>query len=449
MKNLIPKSIINTLFLFLVLVGVSCSKEDEKQVQPSKPILKFPTELEIDVNPEVDLQWQASNDENDDEIEYSVYYNKSPNNWILAGKTNYPYYHLNLESNTTYYWYISVSDGNTPSVDSDNRVFKTLNTNTPPVASFKVSQETGWLETKFEFDASECTDQQDPTSDLKVRWDFENDGTWDTEWSTDKTVTHKYDKVDNYTVKLEVKDSEDEIVATEKQVTVNLFDPAVYGNIPSSYFQNVFIENFNDNSNKWYTGEDDEKIAKIQNGQYEITCLQEGREHLFWHKVVNLVEGSDFQIESKIKITHSDANSFHDMFSGLIWGHKNKPVGNGYFNFKFNVNRFRISDENSESDTYDDWSDYYETSNYINNIENYNTITIRKYNNQYYFFINGEKVLEHQFKTFYGENIGFSIGYNTTCKIDYLYINKIGKTKSGIHSNISTESGSCSIKNND
>jgi hypothetical protein len=448
MKNLIPKSIINTLFLFLVLVGVSCSKEDEKQAQPSKPILKFPRELEIDVNPEVDLQWQASNDENDDEIEYSVYYNTSPSNWILAGKTNYPFFHLSLESNTTYYWYISVSDGNTPSVDSDNRVFKTLNTNTPPIASFKVSQETGWLETKFEFDASECTDEQNRISDLKVRWDFEDDANWDAEWSTDKTVTHKYDKVGNYTVKLEVKDSEDEIVATEKQVTVNLFDPAVYGSIPSSYFQNVFIENFNDNSNNWSVGENDERLAKLENGQYEITCLKESSQHLFWHKVVNLVEGWDFQIESKIKITQSDDNSYYDKYCGLIWGHKKISIGNNnFFNFKFNVkNGFRIND--NESNTVDDWSDYYETSNYINSIGNYNTITIRKYNNRYYFFINGEKVLEHQFKTFYGENIGFSIRYNTTCQIDYLYINKIGKTKSGISSDISTESGSCSVKSN-
>ena len=44
-------------------------------------------------------------------------------------------------------------------------------------------------------------------SDLEVRWDFENDGIWDTDWSIDKFENHQYENENNYTVKLDVRDT--------------------------------------------------------------------------------------------------------------------------------------------------------------------------------------------------------------------------------------------------
>jgi len=42
---------------------------------------------------------------------------------------------------------------------------------------------------------------------LQVRWDWENDGTYDTNWSTTKTESHSYTAVGTYTVRLEVMDT--------------------------------------------------------------------------------------------------------------------------------------------------------------------------------------------------------------------------------------------------
>jgi uncharacterized protein (TIGR02145 family) len=79
--------------------------------------------------------------------------------------------------------------------------------NTSPAASFTISPNSGNTSTNFTFDASGCTDKEDPTSQLQVRWDFNGDGQWDTDWSTNKTVEHHYTSEGNFTVKLEVKDS--------------------------------------------------------------------------------------------------------------------------------------------------------------------------------------------------------------------------------------------------
>ena len=80
--------------------------------------------------------------------------------------------------------------------------------NTASTASFTVNPTIGTTATTFSFDASGSTDNEDATSALEVRWDWNNDGTWDTNYSTTKTATHQYADVGTYTIKLEVKDSD-------------------------------------------------------------------------------------------------------------------------------------------------------------------------------------------------------------------------------------------------
>jgi len=92
--------------------------------------------------------------------------------------------------------------------------------NTPPTASFTVNPEEGTTETEFYFDASGCSDNEDSTDDLEVRWDWENDGNWDTGWSTDKTETHQYNSEGNFTIKLEVRDKEGLTDYTTRNITV-------------------------------------------------------------------------------------------------------------------------------------------------------------------------------------------------------------------------------------
>ena len=80
-------------------------------------------------------------------------------------------------------------------------------TNTAPTASFTVSQKSMDALTTYEFNASGSSDNEDATSALQVRWDWTNDGSYDTNYSTWKYETHTYDLAGTYTAKLEVKDS--------------------------------------------------------------------------------------------------------------------------------------------------------------------------------------------------------------------------------------------------
>ncbi len=93
-------------------------------------------------------------------------------------------------------------------------------TNTAPVASFEVTPLVGQAGEEFTFDASGSTDAQTATADLQVRWDFEDDGTWDTDFNTEKVATHTYNTEATYIAKLEVKDAGGLTTTTTRQVYV-------------------------------------------------------------------------------------------------------------------------------------------------------------------------------------------------------------------------------------
>ncbi len=79
--------------------------------------------------------------------------------------------------------------------------------NKPPVANFNVTPPSGTTETLFEFNAGTCTDPDDEVRFLQVRWDWENDGIWDTIWGAKKTRNHRFSKKSDYSVTMEVRDS--------------------------------------------------------------------------------------------------------------------------------------------------------------------------------------------------------------------------------------------------
>ena len=92
--------------------------------------------------------------------------------------------------------------------------------NQSPTPSFVVTPATGNVTTTFWMNASSSWDLEDSTAVLEVRWDWEDDGTWDTPWSTAKTAQHIYAAPGTYTIRLEVKDTGGLTSSVTKQVTV-------------------------------------------------------------------------------------------------------------------------------------------------------------------------------------------------------------------------------------
>jgi len=94
-----------------------------------------------------------------------------------------------------------------------------------PKAKYVVAPARGDVSTVFAFDADSVSDNEDPKSSLEVRWDWDNDGLWDTEFTTEKTAEFQYGVVGHYLPKLEVRDTKN-LTDTIKQLVVIVSDLA-------------------------------------------------------------------------------------------------------------------------------------------------------------------------------------------------------------------------------
>jgi PKD repeat protein len=93
--------------------------------------------------------------------------------------------------------------------------------NNPPFANLIISPASGHIFTSFVFDASASNDPDESSYNLLVRWDWENDGIWDTGYAIAKMVTHKFASEGTKTVKIEVMDSEGLTDSATTQVSVS------------------------------------------------------------------------------------------------------------------------------------------------------------------------------------------------------------------------------------
>jgi parallel beta-helix repeat protein len=95
-------------------------------------------------------------------------------------------------------------------------------TNEPPLAFFDISVNRANLSEVLKFNASNCSDFEDELSFLLIRWDWENDGNWDTDWISNKTMIHKYISPGNYTINMEIKDTGNSISSITQKVEIYL-----------------------------------------------------------------------------------------------------------------------------------------------------------------------------------------------------------------------------------
>ena len=79
------------------------------------------------------------------------------------------------------------------------------------------------VNTVFQFNASQSVDPEDGTSGLLYRWDWENDGLWDTNYSSNPIITHQFTQAGNYSVLLDVSDKEG--LFDTHIVSVNVTEP--------------------------------------------------------------------------------------------------------------------------------------------------------------------------------------------------------------------------------
>ena len=77
---------------------------------------------------------------------------------------------------------------------------------TNPTARFSMDPQTGYVRDGISLDASASSDNMCDKSELKIRWDWQNDGEYDTGWNFDKDTLIIFEREGVYTIKLLVQD---------------------------------------------------------------------------------------------------------------------------------------------------------------------------------------------------------------------------------------------------
>ncbi|MEM2892340.1 MAG: PKD domain-containing protein [Thermoplasmata archaeon] len=101
-----------------------------------------------------------------------------------------------------------------------------------PIASFTAAPAWGDVTTLFVFNSSMSWDIDTLASNLMFRWDWEGDGSWDTDWSSNCTAVHQFSTPGTYHVVLEVLDGFGNANTTSLEVVVLEFIPEFSGKVP-------------------------------------------------------------------------------------------------------------------------------------------------------------------------------------------------------------------------
>jgi hypothetical protein len=174
----------------------------------------------------------------------------------------------------------------------------------------------------------------------------------------------------------------------------------------------LFIDEFTDNKHNWHLGiKENVWYQNLENETLYFQSYEDLPKEDF--KEVYIDQTKDFEIELKIRLDKGIQNKFN----GLQWG---KLAGeNKQFDFFFNGQGQFTIDKFSGS-TFHDFVPV-TRSNLINNYT-YNTLTVRKVGDKYFFFLNQQLVHTMPFEPFFGNGIGFQVAERSAVQIDYLKV---------------------------
>jgi hypothetical protein len=291
-------------------------------------------------------------------------------------------------------------------------------------------------------------------SGFGIVWGFQNTNNYYTfkingdgyysyvKYATEKTETlidwtlSSYIKKENTTNKLTVKRNGDKILffVNNRQVNEVPFDKFFGNNIGLSVDPKLKIkvdnlkiiqgshgltldgillrEDFSDNSNSWFEGDDKEISAKVANGQYLLEHKTDKTNYLINHPL-ELNAAQDFKIEAIVSQT-AGANNVP---FNLIWGGKDED--NFYFFGVTEDGKYIIGKNNAGQKVN---AVELTPSQFIKTKLAANKLGIQKSGGKIKFWINDNQVNEIPFEKFFGNNVGFELLGKGKYEIDNLVV---------------------------
>ena len=269
-----------------------------------------------------------------------------------------------------------------------------------PTACFTASKITAKVDEIIVFD--NCS-----TDAETYGWTFGDGNT-----STEISPSHKYLEEGEFTVRLVAKNKtliDEETIAIVVEASV---DPELYDGIESWIVH--YSNDFSTDNGDWTVGTNEYYQATISGGTYNIFNFYSESSYLFWTNVATMpLSTKNFDIELKIKNTIDPGN----YGSGLIWG-VNGDVG--WYYFRTSIGYYVLGD--TDSGQWFEWENGASTTDY-------NLLTVRKYDDTYYFFLNKTLVYTRAYSTDFGSKFGIIIDQSGAAAIDFIGIYLVDEGK--------------------
>lgn len=246
-------------------------------------------------------------------------------------------------------------------------------------------------------------------------WDINGDGTIDD--YVEIPEGWYFNNPGTYTVELTAWSGDASDVATAQLVIEEggsgNIDPYTYdlGSIWFEHYVNVFDEDNGD----FLTGSDSEWSAEISDSEYTITNFGSDTYRLFWTNVIGIPsEDESYDLEILYKLNYDDVTQGQ----GICWALDNDAWEYNYYRWSTlsSAGYYTIGDNQDGSWLPDPgWIEG-------GDVGEYNLLTVRKYLDNYYFFMNGEFVFEKPFDSYYGEKFGFFVGASSEMSTAFISI---------------------------
>lgn len=245
-------------------------------------------------------------------------------------------------------------------------------------------------------------------------WDFGDNGN-----STEVSPAYSYDEPGLYTVTLTAHNKSNTNMDSETiRVLDSNIDPELYNGIPSEYYSDYIIENFETETN-FATGVDNDRSANLVGGVYQISIYAE-YDWIFWAPKENPGSNTDYEIEFSLRYT----DYTESYGSGILWG-SNDNADKFYFYFLYPDGQF-LAGYYEEG-----WQKWFDFTSGGNALPTWNKLTLRKVGNKHYGFMNENLVFEEDFNGNFGVNFGLYIATGATVEFDFFNTRLIGAKKLG------------------
>jgi len=184
----------------------------------------------------------------------------------------------------------------------------------------------------------------------------------------------------------------------------------------------IFLEQFEDNENKWGLNEEGDFLRKIENGQYILQSKNVKSGHWAWGaNQINFgnIDNFDFTIECSInKIKGVDNVGF-----GIMWSFRKENDKQNYFSFKISGNGYYTLNEYKQGECVGNFK--WTPTTHLYGGDKTNVLTVHKHLNSVDICINGKRILSKENvingNNMTGSGIGFDVASDMTIGVDYLY----------------------------